>query len=155
MARALLDINIFSEEWFAPVLADLLAAKNVVFVYGMSSQFTREIGRARKALEFYQRVGQMRTSGGDKRRLDVAGGEIDGHIDFLQGQQCFAENGDCDDPHIFSVIYAKPTRFVFSMDMRLARCRTYINQFVDNRYCDFIVIGGADVYRRHRQAIAA
>lgn len=155
MARTLLDINVFSEEWFAPILKELLQNKNVTFLYGASQDFKREIGKARKALDFYKLVGQMKTVSGGRRRLDVNAEDIDEHVEYLSGQQCFADSGDCDDPHIFSIIYNKPTKYVFTMDMRIARCRNHINQYVDNRYCDFIVIGSADVYMRHRQSICA
>lgn len=155
MARALLDINVFSEEWFAPILKELADSKNVVFLYGKSEEFKREIGKARKALEFYKIIGQMKTSNGVCRRLDVSAEDINVHVDYLSRQQCFANSGDCDDPHIFSIIYSKPTRYLFTMDMRIARCRNHIIKYVDNRYCDFIVIGSADVYMQHRQSIVA
>lgn len=150
-----MDINVFSEDWFAPILKELVDCKNVVFTYGHSKDFDREFSKARKALEFYQRIGQLKTNSGEKRRLDVLSQDIDPHVEFLLNQQCFSGSSDCDDPHIFSLLYAKPTRYVFSMDMRMARCRDHINQFIENRYCDFIVIGDAGIYRRHRQAIMA
>jgi len=155
MARAFVDINVFSEDWFSPILKELMTSKNVIFTYGHSEDFDREFGKARKALEFYKLIGQLKTSRGEKRRLDVSSEEIEPQIQYLLGQQCFVESKDCDDPHIFSLIYAKPTKYVFSMDMRMARCRDHINRSIDNRYCDFIVIGDADIYRRHRQAIMA
>lgn len=155
MARAFVDINVFSEDWFTPILKELSQSKNVIFTYGHSTDFDREFGKVRKALEFFQRIGQLKTANGGKRRLDVYSKDIEPQVEFLLGQQCFSGSSDCDDAHIFSLIYAKPTKYVFSMDMRIARCRDHINQYVDNRYCDFIVIGNPEIYKRHRQDIMA
>lgn len=153
MARAFVDVNMFSEEWFAPIAEELLKNDKVVFVFSQAHAFLREFGLVRKALAFYKLAGELKTASGVRRRIDVDETDIDYHMAYLNGQQCFAQSGDCDDPHIFSLIYTKPTKFVFTMDMRMAACRNHINQYVESRYCDFIVIADLAVYKRHRQEI--
>lgn len=153
MARVFVDVNIFSDAWFSPVLGDLIKSKNVQFVFGTSALFQEEQGRVRKALELYKILGQMKAGNGQRKRIDVEAEELERHQAYIDAQQCFIGSADCDDPHIFALLYLKPTHFVFSNDARLAACRDHINQFVDSRYCDFIIISAAATYAVHKHAI--
>jgi hypothetical protein len=153
MARAFLDVNMFSERWFIPVREELLRSKNLVFTFSQSSSFIREFSRCTDGLKFYKLVGELRTSSGEKRRFDVDPARVEEQENFVNSQHCFVNAQECDDPHIFSLIYNKPTRYIFSMDTRLAQCRSIIQNQLDNRYCNFIVISDLETYKVHRQAI--
>lgn len=153
MARVFIDVNMFSLDWFKPVLSELVASKSVNFAFSGSAMMTSELDKVRQGLQFYKTAGQLRDTSGRSRRVDASVSELERQERIISNQQCFIDSSDCDDPHIFALIYTKPTPFVFSTDVRLARCRDHINQYMQARYCGFIVVSSADVYNKHRQHI--
>lgn len=153
MARVHIDVNMISVAWFTPVLEELIKCDRVQFVVGNSATFKKELGKARKLLQVYRVLRDMRAVGNNLKKLDANIAELERHEAFIAGQSCFIASSDCDDPHIFALVHAKPTKYVFSTDKRLASCRDYINNHVDSRYCKFIVVSALGVYQEHRQAI--
>ena len=144
MARVFIDCHMFSQEWFKTVLKELVDKDSVMFVYGGSSRLANELARVRDALRFFKLVGDLR------RRIDADVIEIERHIRIIEADKNYKTCQECDDSHIFSIIYVKPTPYVFSMDARMARCRDKINKTLDKRYCNFIVISDVDVYNCHK-----
>lgn len=153
MARIFIDCHMFSEAWFAEPLEEMLKAPNVFFVFGLSRKHNEERAKVRKALEFYKLIGMLKSADGTIRRIDTSAAELAPHEDFLSNQQCFSNCNHCDDPHIFALVYLKPTPYVFSKDARIAKCRSIINKTIDKRYCQFSVIVNLKLYERHRQKI--
>lgn len=153
MARVFVDPHMFSESWFKAVLPELVKCPKVVFVFGLSEKHLEERGRVRQALEFYKIVGYLRSPDGEGRRVDVLKSDLDEHEDFLNGTKCFVDCDDCDAPHIFALVFVKPTPYIFSMDARMAKCRGVINKNVDKKYCQFIIVSKDKIYKDHRPAI--
>lgn len=147
MARVFLDVNVFSESWFAPILRELVGAREVLFVYSPVKKLDGELARAVKLAEFLKIASSM-------NKVVVADpDETQAHMDYLEAQDRWGAEAACDDPHIFAIVYVRGVRFVFSMDRRIARCRGTINQAIDARYCGFIVIDREVTYRAHRASI--
>lgn len=153
MARVFIDCHMFSEAWFAHPLEELIKSPKVIFVFGLSKKHNEERSKVRKALEFYKLVGNLKSADGATRRIDTTAAELDPHEEFLSSQQCFDDCNHCDDPHIFALVYLKPTRYVFSKDARIAKCRSHINKTIDNKYCRFSIILNLALYNRHKQKI--
>lgn len=153
MARIFIDAHMFSEAWFPEILREMIASNRVTFVYGEIDKLTIEISKVRQALNFYKAVKNLKTADNCSRRVDAARDVLEARCDILSNERCFVDCTDCDDPHIFALIYVKPTRYVFSRDARMARCRDTINPYVESRYCRFRVISTEAVYRSHRQRI--
>ncbi len=148
MARVFVDVNLFSTDWFRTILeADLVPNKAVRFVYSDDSITSKEHEKAKKAATFYKLMGMQ------GRRDDVGKADCEKHQTILQSLSEWQDEGACDDPHIFSMVYNKPTGYVFSSDTRIAKCRDCIRKVVENRYCDFIVIAKGTTYLEHRHDI--
>ena len=155
MARVFLDCHIFSQDWFKNALRELVAAPAVIFVYSQASQMKKEISAVRQALQFYKVMSSQKNRWGQSRCVIADFDEVNHHISRLEGTGAFSNCSACDDPHIFAMIYVKPTRYVFSHDVRMAACRDKINKTMDKRYCDFVVISNSTVYAEHRPNICA
>jgi hypothetical protein len=136
----------FSEEWFKPILMELTQSDKVLFLFSLNKIYSSEIQRSKKALEFYKIIGK-------KRLVEADQETVDDHIGRLLSHEDFSSCSDCDDAHIFAMIWTKPTRYVFSMDARMAKCRDKINRSIESRYCDFIVISKRPTYDFHRLSI--
>lgn len=147
MARVFIDGHMFGCDWFLEVLPTLLSSKNVRFAYAPSQKLLGELGRVRKGLEFYRRMGDI------GRRDDAPQVEAEGHIRFLTSQRVWVDCSDCDDAHIFAIVFLKPVAFVFTEDSRIARCRDRINSEVSGRYCGFSLIKSSANFKIHRSAI--
>lgn len=148
MARVFVDVSIVSQEWFkSKTLVELIASQAVRFTYTKCGKLADEHEQSKKFGYLMKRLS-------DQGRTDIVSEEqAQFHADKLTKLQKWQEQQACDDAHIFALVYEKPTRYIFSADMRIAKCRDCLNQFVENRYCDFIVIGKEDVYIQHRQKI--
>lgn len=153
MSRIFIDPNMFSTLWFQEILPELVESKNVFFVFGHSVKHISERSKVRQALNFFKMIGSMKSANGESRRIDVSDQDIQPLEAALSSLPCFLNCSHCDDPHIFALIYAKPTPYVFSTDLRIAKCRKVIIKEVDNRYFQFIVVPSAPVYNDHRHAI--
>jgi predicted nucleic acid-binding protein len=147
MARVFIDCHMFSEEWFKSVLGELLNKDSVTFVYSESTKMMKELSKVRAALQFYKIVGEK------KRRNDADTEEVEKHTKVVENDENYDSCSDCDDSHVFAMIYVKPTPYVFSMDARMARCRDRINKSMNKRYCDFIVISDKNIYGDHKSKI--
>lgn len=155
MARVFIDAHMFGEAWFKEVIKELIKCKRVSFSYGEIDKLNTEISRVRKALEFFKIARELRDDNNKSRRVDASPQDMTYHEEYIKRQNCFTSCNDCDDPHVFALIYAKPTPYVFSMDKRMAKCRDTINTAIDSRYCNFIIVSSDSTYRTHKHAILA
>jgi hypothetical protein len=153
MARVYIDPHMFSEAWFQGVLGDLVKCTKVIFSYGESKKMSGEISKVRQALAFYKMVGQLRTTSNQPRRHDADKKDLEDHQNILEGMKCYKDCTHCDDAHIFSLVYLKPTPYIFSKDQRMAKCRGELNKHVDKRYCNFIVISTDEIFKVHKNAV--
>lgn len=149
MARVYVDANVISEGWFRVVADEIKTDQRVRFAYSRHAKSTAEAGRCKKLLEFLKAMTLL-------GRVDwVDGARTEQHISYLSKNGEWCEANGCDDGHLFATIYEKPTPYVFTMDMRIAKCRDRINRVVDARYCDFSVVGSLEIYTAHRAKIRA
>jgi len=148
MARVFVDVSIVSQDWFkARVLTELVQNRAVRFTYS-------KFGKLAEEHENAKRFGLLMKRLSDQGRTDnVSAESSDVHVEKLTSLKNWQDEGACDDPHIFALIYEKPTKYVFSADQRIARCRDCINKVVENRYCDFILITREATYIEHKQNI--
>lgn len=154
MPRIYIDPHMFSDAWFKEILKELLGCTSVTFSYAASNKITGEISKVRQALAFYKMVGGLKV-GSKSRRDDADSQEIEKHQRMLENLRCYSDCSDCDDAHIFALVYLKPTPYIFSKDHRMAKCRDKINKHIDKRYCNFIIISDKNVYGKHRRVIIA
>lgn len=147
MARVFIDPHMFSVDWFREVLKDLVGSKKVTFLFIRCKKGDSEYERVRAALTFQKLMIQQ------SRGCEAGEPEIGSRMAFLAGVPRFCNCSHCDDPHIFAAISMKPTKFVFSRDHRIAKCRDEINAMVSKKYCGFIVIPENAVFMTHRTSI--
>lgn len=147
MARVLIDASIFGESWFQNAMKSLLEDDKVRFTYTTHKKMLAEHQNARSLGALYKRLGDI------GRRDDVSSTAVERHVNHLEGIEEWLTNADCDDPHIFALVYAKPTRFVFTKDSRMGNCRDCLRSTIDKRYCQFILVMSSQTYRRHRTEI--
>lgn len=148
MARVFIDVSIFGFSWFKETLFELRNCSHVKFVVSRDRKMLGEIERATKLAQFHQLMAAQ-------NRLEVVPAASAGpRVEFLESHPAWTANHKvCDDPHIFAMVFERPTRYIFSNDDRLARCRNRLNRSIDHRYCGFIVIHDATTYMRHRSRI--
>jgi hypothetical protein len=149
MARVFLDVNAFSASWFLDVVDELIKSPAVRFAYSPVSKLLDEHEKNFKIRQFYKSVLDM------GRRDDADADAVAERMEFLEGLDEWKKEKDCDDPHIFALIYEKPTRYVISSDEDMANCRGCIRRVVDKRYCGFIVVSRKNIYETHRHSILA
>lgn len=137
----------FSADWFASILSEMVASPKVIFVFSNCEKGIQEVSKVRKALQFRQLMTKIR------RVKETPSAETEAHVTILLNSEQFKSCKDCDDPHIMAAIYLNPTKFVFSKDTRMAKCRKHLSGKIDRKYCDFIVISAADLYDIHRPHI--
>lgn len=147
MARVLIDTHMFSTDWFASILSEMIASPKVIFVFSNCEKGIQEISKVRKAFEFRKLMTNLR------RVKETSSTETETHVTILMNSEQFKNCKDCDDPHIMAAIYLNPTKFVFSKDTRMAKCRKHLSGKIDRRYCDFIVISTETLYVLHRPHI--
>ncbi|QIZ82107.1 hypothetical protein [Thalassovita gelatinovora] len=147
MARVFLDVNLFGQEWFGPIKVELQECSSVRFSYSRVQKLLDEHQKNVKAKTFYQIMSQL-------NRVDVADSNaVQKRMDKLQENKKWKNEKDCDDPHIFAIVYEMPTPYVFSSDTDMANCRRCIQNSVDSKFCQFIVIASDAIYRKHRQKV--
>lgn len=147
MARVLIDTHMFSADWFTSILSEIIASPKVIFVFSNCEKGVKEIAKVRKAFEFRNLMTKTR------RVKESSSTEMEAHVAILLNSDQFKNCKDCDDPHIMAAIYLTPTKFVFSKDTRMAKCRKHLSGKIDRKYCNFIVISKKDLYDVHRPHI--
>jgi predicted nucleic acid-binding protein len=147
VARVLIDTHMFSVDWFKSILSEMVDSPKVVFVFSNCAKGIQEISKVRKAFEFRKLMTNTR------RVREAPPIETETHFNILMNNKQFKKCNDCDDPHIMAAIYLNPTKFVFSKDTRMAKCRKHLSGKIDKRYCNFIVISKIDLYNEHRPHI--
>lgn len=153
MARVYIDPHMFSSAWFGEALTEMIQSRQVQFVYCHCAPVETEASKVRKALEFYQRIGQMKDRNGGRLRADVPADLFQNHLLRVQSNGTYCNEQNCDDAHIFALAYIKNVSYVFSMDHRLARCRDALNRIIHRRYCSFAVLSNDNVYDVHKPQI--
>ncbi|MDH0912079.1 hypothetical protein N5C66_22785 [Rhizobium pusense] len=151
MARVILDSCIIGEKWFTDkILPGLLEDENVTFTYTEHEKMVGELEQARKLQKIYKLMGDA------GRRNDVTSSEAKKHIQALERNQHWQrEEDNCDDPHIFAMVYSKPTRFVFTTDKRMGRCRDCMIRVINKRYSNFLLVMSESTYKKLRAEIHA
>lgn len=147
MGRVFIDPHMFSEEWFKSILPELMKSPKVSYLFSNCEQGMRELGKVRIALQF---KASMKKIG---RAIEADPSEVERHVILLTKNKSFVDCDHCDDPHIFAAIYIHPSKYVFSKDARLAKCRDKMNKIINKKYCSFIVIASNSVYNRHKSHI--
>jgi predicted nucleic acid-binding protein len=147
VARVFIDPHMFSADWFKPILIDLIGSKRVTFLFANCEKGLKELSKVRAALEFRKNMTQL------KRAKEASADAVEFHVDLLNDHADFISCRDCDDPHIMAAIYLLPTKFVFSEDQRMARCRKKLNSKIDKKYLSFIIISNREVYIDHKPII--
>ncbi len=147
MARVLIDPQMFSVDWFSSILKEMVDSPKVIFAFSNCEKGIREISKVRKAFEFRKLMTNMR------RVKETPSNETEAHVTLLLNSEQFKNCRHCDDPHILAAIYLNPTKFVFSKDTRMAKCRNHLSGKIDKKYCDFIVISKKVLYDSHRPRI--
>lgn len=107
----------------------------------------KEHERAKKAAEFYKLVGDL------NKRDDAEKEKVESHIKYLTSLMAWEKEKDCDDPHIFALVFEKPVDYVLTSDQDIANCRKCMNEVVDNRYCQFRLISSEANYKLHKSKI--
>lgn len=153
MARVFIDCHMFSQLWFKEILPELVNSHSVTFVYSATNKLSVELSKVRQALNFYKLVAGLKGQSGKSRLDDAHDPTVNRHVEYLENNPAFIECECCDDSHIFAIVYSKPTKYVFSHDTRMAKCRDHINKSIDKKYCDFIIISQQSVYKAHRAQI--
>ncbi len=153
MVRVYIDPHMFGRDWFNEVLDSMVESGNVKFVYCASEAVLAEASKVRSALKFYKLMGSAKGKDGKPLRDDVCKNLFKKRMEIVQSVKCYESNESCDDAHIFSIVYLKNVRFVFSCDHRLGRCRDSIRQVVSKKYCRFAILSTQAVYDRHSRSI--
>jgi hypothetical protein len=147
MARVFIDPHMFSTDWFVVALKELIASSKVIFLFANCDKGLKETQKVRKALEFRKIMTAVHRATAAPKK------DIDHHMTMLTGNVDFVSCKDCDDPHIMAAIFLHPTKYVFSKDARMAKCRKNMVGKLDKRYCKFIVISTNEVYIVHKPRI--
>lgn len=147
MARVFIDPHVHSTDWFPGILEELVRSKKVTFLFSNCEKGVREVGKVGNALKFKKLMIKSR------RGIQADASILENRKRLLETEVEFVNCPECDDGHIFAAIYVHPTKFVFSCDKRIAKCRSKLVGKVSRRYCGFIVISSGPVYRVHREAI--
>lgn len=148
MARVIIDVSALALDWFQEALKDMSNSKTVVFVYTEQEKYAEELRRSPKLLQFIKLMMQ-------KGRVDVADSDkCDAHVNYISSLTPWLTNSHCcDDPHLFAMVYEKPTGFIFSNDARLAKCRGCLRNSINRRYLGFSAIRTKNSYDRLRHQI--
>lgn len=147
MARVIIDTCIFGDKWFKETLDKLIDDDKVQFTYTSHEKMMGEHENAPKLLAFYKRMGDR------NRRIDAAPDATGRHMAKIEGHPEWQAAPECDDPHMFAIVYLKPTRYIFSKDTRMAKCRDCMNKHINGKYCNFRIISSKKVYEQLRNEI--
>lgn len=150
MARVAIDPHMFGEAWFAEIRGELLKSRNVRFSFSGLLQEHIEISRRKDVLTFYKLVGEL------NRRDDAHQPTAKRNEENLVVDQHWVQNKSiCDDPHIFALVKSLPTKYVFTLDLRMVKCRDCLRGKIDNNYLRFSAITTATAYESNRVDILA
>jgi len=147
MARVHVDVCVFGKSWFNKIYDDLVKSENVIFTYSPSSKFIEEHEKATNAAKFYKLMKDM------GKREDADADDVQEHSNYLESFDEWNAERDCDDPHIFSLVFVKPTKYIITSDEDIANCRRCINRVVNKRYCNFRLICSEANYNHHKNDI--
>jgi hypothetical protein len=135
MVRIAIDPHMFGEEWFTSVRGELVRCRGVRFAYTGVSKERVELSKQRDALRFYKLMGDS------KRRDDAHEPTIVRYYSELTSHETWLANSKlCDDGHLFALVRALPTDYVFSKDDRMAKCRDCLSGKISSSYLKFSVI---------------
>ncbi|MFL5014414.1 hypothetical protein [Rhizobium sp.] len=146
MATVLLDVSASSKEWFKDALDEMSKAKNVKFLYTDQPKYRNEIARVFALAQFLKLMAQK------GRRVDVDARECQEYIDNLERNPKWTGSGACDDPHLFAMVALKPTRYIFTDEHRISKCRGCMVA-THAQMCAFKAIRTQAVYKKHRSRI--
>lgn len=149
MARVVIEPHMFGEEWFSPVKEELVKCSNVRFAYCGIDKERNEISKVRDAARFFKLMGDL------KRRDDAHLPTASRHFEEVTQHAVWKSNGCCDDGHLFALVKALPTPYVFSKDHRLAACRDCLAGNLDSSFTRFSVISTQATYQANRNNIMA
>jgi hypothetical protein len=150
MARVAIDPHMFGELWFNAVQEELIKSGTVRFAYSKLPKEGMELSKRRAALQFFKQVGEM------KRRDDAHEETCSRFCKALLTEPAWDRNKKvCDDAHFFSLVRTLPTEFIFSKDIRMAKCRDCLNGKVEAEYLRFSLISSEALFRKRRYDILA
>ena len=148
MARVAIDPHMFGELWFKAASEELIKSGSVRFAYSRLPKEGIELSKQHAALRFFKIVGEI------KRRDDAHEGTCSRFCEALLTEPAWDKHKKvCDDAHFFSLVRTLPTEFVFSKDIRLAKCRDCLNGLVEAGYLRFSVISSEALFRKRKRAI--
>lgn len=147
MVQIMIDVSVYGSRWFQRALFDIEKDESVHFLYSDDWKYQQELRKTPKLLAFLKSMAQ------DSRLIITDKNATEARIEFLQSKKEWQREEACDDPHIFAMIYEKPTRFVFTGDGRLRKCRTCMRKVVKKRYSKFILISNEGNYEKYRSEI--
>lgn len=134
MVRVFIDPHMFSLPWFQVALADLVLSKKVMFLFSNCEKGLGELQKVRQAFAFKKAMAAAR------KAVEAPVDEVAKHVAFLETHPAFVRCGECDDPHIMAAIFIHPTKYVFTGDHRLARCRDNLSGIINRRYLAFSIV---------------
>ncbi len=140
-----IDCHVFGESWFASVAKDLINSNKSKVAYSNHFKFQSESGK--KAAQFYKLVGDK------KKRVDADELAVATLIEDLAKDPSFVAFQECDDPHMFALLFVTGGSYLFSMDKRLCTCRNKLSGTKMKKYSNFKVLSGSVVYGKHRNNI--
>lgn len=148
MARVAIDPHMFGELWFNAVREELIKSGSVRFAYSRLLKEGMELSKQRAALQFFKLVGEI------KRRDDAHVETCKRFCEALLTEPAWGEHREvCDDAHLFSLVRTLPTEFVFSKDVRMAKCRDCLNGKVEAGYLRFSLISSEALFRKRKHDI--
>lgn len=147
MAKVVVDVNVFSTEWFPELLEKLFKRKSVYVVYAELPKFKDESERVTKYLTMIKRFSAV------GRVEIVQRDELSEIVNEILGLDVWQNCRACDDEHIFALIGARNVPYLFSTDRRIASCRNRIKGHVDGRCCQFSLISRKSNFDTHEAKI--
>jgi hypothetical protein len=145
MARATIDASVIGDNWFQNLSGEILKLRGLDFVYGLDQKTLGEHERSKKLGQFYALASRL-----GREVIAVPADEVERHMAVLADNVAWKNEGACDDPHIFAIVYERNVRYVFTREHRLAACRDCIIRSVGNKYCNFVLIRSEQIFREHR-----
>lgn len=146
MAVVLLDVSAASKGWFKSALDEMRRSKNVKFLYSDQKKYKAEVSKVVALAQFLKLMAQK------GRRIDVDADECQAVIDALNLNTTWSASSACDDPHLFAMMTLHPTRYLFTDEQRIAKCRGCMSE-THQQMCSFKAIRNGNVYKNHRSKI--
>ncbi len=148
MARVAIDPHMFGELWFNVAVDELIKSGSVRFAYSGIPKEGMELSKRRDAMRFFKQVGDI------KRRDDAHEETCRRFWEALLIEPAWDRHKKvCDDAHLFSLVRTLPTEFVFSKDIRIAKCRDCLNGKVEAGYLRFALISSEALFRKRKKDI--